>query len=145
MAFLIMVAILLTITPCAFATSDGTSPSSTSSSAPAGETFTGKATYYPNSLNGHKTSSGEKFHQSGHTAASNTLPLGTHVKVTNLETGKSTTVQITDRGPKLGNNKIDLSKKSAREIGLTHKEGKAPIKIKVSQPPDDSTAHSTLQ
>jgi rare lipoprotein A len=97
-----------------------------------GETLKGKATYYPNSLNGHKTSSGEMFHQSGNTAASNKLPLGTHVKVTNLETGKSTDVKVTDRGPKLGSQKIDLSKKAAHDIGLTRRKGKVPVRMKVT-------------
>jgi rare lipoprotein A len=106
-----------------------------------GQTLTGKATYYPNSLNGHKTSSGQAFHQSGHTAASNRLPLGTHVTVTNPKSGKSTDVKITDRGPKLGNHKIDLSKKAASEIGLTHKEGTVPVKIKIANDPLADQTH----
>jgi rare lipoprotein A (peptidoglycan hydrolase) len=130
------------VTTISVAGSDGSTPagSSTTTSSPTHESLSGKATYYPNSLNGHKTSSGETFHQNGHSAASNKLPLGTHVKVTNAETGKSTDVKITDRGPKLGNHKIDLSKKAAREIGLTHKKGKVPVTIDVkgnsSQPPN---------
>ena len=130
----------LTISPCALAASDGTPTSSkTASSTSIGDNFTGKATYYPDSLNGHKTANGQRFHQSGSTAASNSLPLGTHVKVTNLKTGKTTTVKITDRGPKLGSHKIDLSKKAAKEIGLNHKEGKVPVKINVSRSPGNYT------
>jgi peptidoglycan lytic transglycosylase len=110
--------------------SDSSATKSTSSETP-GKTLNGTATYYPNSLNGHKTSSGKRFHQNGHTAASNKLPPGTDVKVTNLKTGKTTDVKITDRGSKLGSHEIDLSKKAAREIGLTHKEGKVPVQIKV--------------
>ncbi len=98
-----------------------------------GKTFIGKATIYPNRLNGHKTADGETFHQSAHTAASNKLPLGTEVKVTSLRTGKSTNVTLIDRGPALGRHKIDLSKKAAREIGLTPKEGTVPVKIKVTR------------
>ena len=107
-----------------------------------GETLRGKATYYPSSLNGHKTSSGQTFHQNGNTAASNKLPLGTDVRVTNLENGKSTDVTLTDREPKLGNHKIDLSKKAANEIGLTQKEGTVPVKIKVTRTPDGRTVPS---
>jgi rare lipoprotein A len=106
----------------------------------AGETLTGKATYYPSRLNGHKTSSGETFRQNENTAASNKLPLGTDVKVTNLKNGKSADVTVTDRGAKLGNHKIDLSKKAANEIGLTRKEGTAPVKIKVTSTADDRKA-----
>jgi rare lipoprotein A (peptidoglycan hydrolase) len=101
-----------------------------------GATLTGKATIYPNALNGHETSSGETFHQVDHTAASNKLPLGTDIKVTNLKNGRSTDVTVNDRGPALGSRKIDLSKKAASEIGLSHKEGKVPVAIKVLRTPD---------
>jgi rare lipoprotein A len=112
-------------------TSSFSSDSSAAKTATPGKTLNGTATYYPNSLNGHKTSSGKRFHQNGHTAASNKIPPGTEVKVTNLKNGKSTDVKITDRGSKLGSHEIDLSKKAAREIGLTHKQGKVPVQIKV--------------
>jgi rare lipoprotein A len=105
-------------------------------------TLNGTATYYPNSLNGHKTSSGKRFHQNGHTAASNKLPPGTDVKVTNLKNGKSTYVKVTDRGSGLGSHEIDLSKKAAREIGLTHKEGKVPVHITVLRAPQGLTVPS---
>jgi rare lipoprotein A len=64
--------------------------------------------------------------------------LGTDVKVTNLKNGKSADVTITDQGAKLGNHKIDLSKKAASEIGLTRKEGTVPVKIKVTRTAEDS-------
>ena len=98
-----------------------------------GKTFIVKATIYANDLNGHKAANGEIFHQSDHTAASNKLPLGTEVKVTSLRTGRSTNVTLVDHGPALGGNKIDLSKKAAREIGLSRKQGTVPVKIKVTR------------
>jgi Lytic transglycolase/IstB-like ATP binding protein len=58
-----------------------------------------------------------------------------HEKIDNLKTGKSTGVTVTDRGPALGSHRIDLSKKAAKDIGLTHKEGIAPVKIKVTHTP----------
>ena len=103
-----------------------------------GETLTGKATIYPNCLNGRETASGHTFHQSAHTAASNKLPLGTHVKVTNLKNGKSTKVTTTDHGPALGTQRIDLSKRAAHDIGLTGKQGKVPVETKVLRPPNNS-------
>lgn len=139
-----MLAIVLAVVPSSFAGSDGRHKNSaTSSNVSSGETLTGKATYYPNRLNGHRTSSGARFHQHGNTAASNKLPLGTHVKVTNLENGKSTDVTVTDRGSKLGKHNIDLSKKAASEIGLTHREGTVPVKIKVTRSPGDLAVPST--
>jgi rare lipoprotein A len=98
-------------------------------------TLTGKASYYPSVLNGHKTANGETFHLNGHTAASNRLPLGTNVKVTNQRNGRSTHVTVNDRGPALGNHRIDLSKKAANEIGLSRKKGTTPVEIKVIRKP----------
>src|ERR1700761_7252303 len=93
-AFLVfMLAARLALEPSCFAgTNDGGSTSS-GSVAP-GKTLTGKASYYPDRLSGHETASGDAFHQSAHTAASNKLPLGTRANVTNLKTGKSTDVTV---------------------------------------------------
>ena len=44
-------------------------------------------------------------------------------------------VTVTDRGPALGRRKVDLSKKEAKDIGLTRKEGIAPVKIEVTATP----------
>jgi rare lipoprotein A len=124
----IMLGILLTTVRASFAGSDTV----TTSKVRPGETLVGEATVYPNTLNGHKTSSGATFHQTDHTAASNKLPLNARVKVTNLDNGKTTQVKITDRGRKLGAHKIDLSREAADEIGLTRTKGKVPVKIKVT-------------
>ncbi len=59
-------------------------------------------------------------------AASRTLPLGTTAKVTNLETGKSAFVTIQDRGPYVDGRIVDLSPSTAREIGLSHRQGRDP-------------------
>jgi rare lipoprotein A len=136
----ILLAAVLTIAPNCFAGSSTSGSNSSSSSVARGKTVTGKATYYPDRLNGHETASGDTFHQSDHTAASNKLPLGTTAKVTNLKTGKSTHVTVTDRGPALGSHKIDLTKKAAKDIGLTRKEGVAPVKIKVTGTPGGAQA-----
>jgi len=105
-----------------------------------GAVLTGKASYYPSTLSGHKTASGERYRSTGQTAASNTLPLGTDVKVVNQKTGKSTQVKINDRGPALGDHRIDLSKQAANQIGLMRQQGTAPVKIKViRKPTNDNT------
>jgi rare lipoprotein A len=124
----------LAVVPTCFSGSSAGDTSASGNVVP-GKTLRGKATYYPDALNGHPTASGDTFHQSDHTAASNKLPLGTAVKITNRKTGKSTDVTVTDRGPALGRRKIDLSKKAAKDIGLTPKEGIAPVKIKVTATP----------
>jgi rare lipoprotein A (peptidoglycan hydrolase) len=72
-----MLAIALLRPPSALAESDRTPSNSLKTHVHAGETLTGKATYYPNRLDGHKTSGGKTFRQNENTAASNKLPLGT--------------------------------------------------------------------
>jgi rare lipoprotein A (peptidoglycan hydrolase) len=94
----------------------------------------GEASFYGKGFHGKKTASGEIFNQHEKTAAHPTLPLGSEAEVTNLETGKSVELEITDRGPYVKGRDIDLSKKAAKEIGL-NKEGVAPVKIEAKIPP----------
>ncbi|MNJ93033.1 RlpA-like protein precursor [compost metagenome] len=89
---------------------------------------TGKASYYADKFNGKKTASGVTFRNSTKIAAHKTLPFGTKVKVTNLSNGKSTKVTIQDRGPHVAGRIIDLSKKSAKKIGLVN-QGVGNVKI----------------
>ena len=86
----------------------------------------GQASYYGPRLHGGRTASGKRFDQSKLTAAHRRLPFGIHVLVTNLDTGKRVTVEITDRGPRPRKRIIDLSKAAARQIGL---HGTAPVRI----------------
>jgi rare lipoprotein A len=90
----------------------------------------GTASYYANSFNGKKTANGEIFSQKKFTGASNSLPLNTWVRVTNLRNGKSVVVKITDRMHKKMKRVIDLSRVAAGQLsyisdGLT--------KVKVEQ------------
>ena len=62
------------------------------------------------------------------TAAHKTLPLGTYVKVINLENGRSVVVKINDRGPFVRGRIIDLSYEAARRLGMLRK-GVAKVKI----------------
>jgi len=90
----------------------------------------GQASYYNGGQDGHtKTASGTKVDPGSNTAASRDLPLGTKATVTNKNTGRSTDVEITDRGPTRQDRKIDVSKKAAGDVGMT-KSGTAPVTIK---------------
>jgi rare lipoprotein A (peptidoglycan hydrolase) len=79
------------------------------------------ASWYGPGFEGRATSSGETFHQNGYTAASRTLPMGSHVRVTNLSTGRSVVVRVNDRGPFVKGRGLDLSHAAARQIGLDRK------------------------
>ncbi len=64
------------------------------------------------------------------TAAHNTLPFNTKVKVTNKRNGKSVVVRINDRGPFVKGRVIDLSRAAAQAISMTG-AGVAPVSIAV--------------
>jgi rare lipoprotein A len=78
---------------------------------------TGKASWYGRFHHGKATASGERFDMNAMTAAHRTLPLGTHVRVTNLANGRSVDVRINDRGPAVADRVIDLSYAAARALG----------------------------
>ena len=60
---------------------------------------------------------GQKFDFHQLTAASWSLPLGTQIRVVNLENGRSVVVTISDRGPNQRLHRIlDLSKAAAEEL-----------------------------
>jgi rare lipoprotein A len=50
-----------------------------------------------------------------------TLPMDSVVRVTSLANGRSVEVKIVDRGPTAPGRTIDLSRKAARELGMTEK------------------------
>ena len=64
------------------------------------------------------------------TAAHNRLPIGTLVRVTHLENGKSVVVRITDRGIRDRRVKIDICKEAAEEIDML-RNGVARVRMEV--------------
>lgn len=98
----------------------------------------GEASSYGRGFHGKKTATGEKFNQNDRTAAHPTLPMGTQATVTNLNTGSSVDVKINDRGPYVKGRDIDLSKRAAKELGMT-KEGVAAVKIEAEVAPADKS------
>ena len=79
---------------------------------------TGVASWYGPKFHGKLTASGEVFNQEKFTAAHQTLPWGSRVKVTNLANGKSVDVRINDRGPFGKGRIIDVSRAAARALGM---------------------------
>ncbi len=90
----------------------------------------GWASWYGPGFDGNYTASGEVFNQNALTAAHPSLPMGTKVRVTNLDTGRTVLVRINDRGPYHGGRILDLSAGAARVIGVTD-SGVAPIRLEV--------------
>lgn len=89
---------------------------------------TGIASWYGKELHGKQTANGEVFDMYGLSAAHRTLPLGTFVRVTNLDNFKSITVRINDRGPFFKSRFLDLSYGAAKELGFVS-QGTARVKI----------------
>ncbi len=79
---------------------------------------TGIASFYGSGFEGQLTSTGERFDSRELTAASNTLPLNTYVKVTNLRNGKWVLVRINDRMAIHNKRLIDLSKGAAKKLSM---------------------------
>jgi peptidoglycan lytic transglycosylase len=95
---------------------------------PPPKTKTVKASWYGPGFNGHVTATGERFNDKKLTAASTNLPLGSVVKVTNPNNGKSVNVRVNDCGPYVHGRSLDLSKSAAQKIGITH-DGVAHVKV----------------
>jgi rare lipoprotein A len=81
---------------------------------------------------GTMTANGEAFDPRKPTAAHKYLPLPTHIRVKNLENGKSMIVRVNDRGPFVSGRIIDLSSGAAKKLGF-YRQGLAKVKIETVQ------------
>jgi rare lipoprotein A len=88
-------------------------------SPPARRILRGRASYYHDSLAGNPTASGEPYDPRKRTAASRTLPFGTRLRVTRIDTGATTIVRVNDRGP-FGDRRriLDLSRRAAEDLDM---------------------------
>ena len=102
---------------------------------PQGRTYreTGTASWYGADLHGRLTASGEIFDMNGVTAAHRTLPLGTAIRVTNLDNYKAIDVRITDRGPFVRSRVLELSYGAARDLDFI-RAGTARVTIESIEP-----------
>ncbi|RYD50310.1 MAG: septal ring lytic transglycosylase RlpA family protein [Sphingomonadales bacterium] len=96
--------------------------------APTLDITTGTASYYADRFSGKRTANGEFYNPEDFTAAHRSLPFGTHVRVTDMASGRSVIVRVNDRGPWGGNRLIDLSRAAARELNLIQR-GHAEVQL----------------
>lgn len=99
-----------------------------------GVTEVGIASYYADKYHGRTTASGETFNTHELTAAHRTLPFGTLVRVTQLESNRSVVVRINDRGPFIEGRVIDLSRAAAEQLQIT-RAGLAKVKVEIIPAP----------
>jgi rare lipoprotein A len=90
----------------------------------------GVASWYGPEFQGLPTASGQPFNMDGMTCAHRKLPLGTHVRVTNLLNGRKLVLEVTDRGPYVGKRVLDVSKAAAKRLGFMN-AGLTPVRIQV--------------
>ena len=94
----------------------------------------GTASWYTAPYKGRKAANGEVFDDNALTAAHRTLPMGSLIVVTNLKTGQSSAMRISDRGPFVADRMIDLTIASAKAVGV-YRAGLAQVRLDVYQTP----------
>ena len=90
----------------------------------------GNASWYGPGFYGQKTTSGEVLKEGTMTAAHSSLPMGTEVKVTRLDTKESVTVIINDRKPYKEGTVIDLAHGAADALDIDD-DGTADVEIEI--------------
>jgi rare lipoprotein A len=94
----------------------------------------GLASWYGPPYHNRRGANGEVYDMNQMTAAHRTLPLNTIVRVTNVKTGGSAIVRITDRGPFIGERMLDLSLAAAKAVDVWQ-PGTAWVKMEVVATP----------
>jgi rare lipoprotein A len=95
---------------------------------------TGLASWYGPPYHNRRSSNGKIYNMHAMTAAHRTLPLGSIVRVTNVRTGRSALVRITDRGPFIEGRILDLSLAAAKKVDVWG-PGVATVRLEVLQSP----------
>ncbi len=94
----------------------------------------GYATWYTAPYRGRKAANGELFDERALTAANRTLPMGSLIVVTNLKTGESSPMRISDRGPFVEGRILDLTIASAKAVGV-YRAGLVRVRMDVYRTP----------
>jgi rare lipoprotein A len=90
----------------------------------------GMAEYLSDQMEGRQTASGERFNGAFLCAAHRKLPLGTRVRVTNLENHRSVVVRVNDRGAFRRGVIISVTRSAAEQLGFG-RAGSARVSIAV--------------
>lgn len=97
-------------------------------------TEVGWASWYGPGFQNRHAANGEAFDTNQMTAAHRTLPLNSIARVTDVKTGDSVLLRITDRGPFVNDRVIDLSRAAARKLSV-YQHGTALVRIEVLETP----------
>jgi rare lipoprotein A len=98
------------------------------------KSWNGIASWYGPGFDGQLTASGQVYDMYGLTAAHPWLPMGSIVRVVNLNTGASQLARINDRGPFIDDRELDLSYTLASRLGILE-AGTANVRIELLEEP----------
>jgi len=99
----------------------------------------GLASFYSDTYQGKPTAYGETYDKNKMTAAHKRHPLGTMLRVTREDNGKSVVVRVNDKGPFLPGRIVELSKAAAEKIGLL-RDGVTRVRVEVVRKGEASAA-----
>jgi len=130
-------AVVLVLAGCAKRTPPNTAPAGAPAPAAVAVAVaveTGVASYYADSFQGRKTASGTAFDNRTLVAAHPSLPIGSIVRITNLQNKRTVVVQIVDRGPadnvRAGGVIIDVSRATAERLDFI-RAGRTQVRVEV--------------
>ncbi len=89
----------------------------------------GAATWYTAPYKGRKAANGQVFSDDALTAAHRTLPMGSLIVVTNLKTRQASAMRVSDRGPFVPSAILDLTRASAKSIGIYPGSGQVRVDV----------------
>lgn len=98
------------------------------------ESAVGIASYYAKRYSGRRTTTGVRYDPKKLTAAHQSLPFGTKVKVVNLANDREVIVTVNDRCRKRRGPFIDLSRAAAQQLGFF---GKGVAKVTITPLEED--------
>ena len=104
----------------------------------------GIGSWYGKKFHGQKTSIGEPYDMFAMTAAHPTLAIPSYVRVTNVASGKSVVVRVTDRGPFHADRIIDLSYAAAYRLGYIN-NGSTEVEVETIVPDASGTTLTYAQ
>jgi rare lipoprotein A len=93
----------------------------------------GLASYYAEEFQGRPTASGARYDMNALTCAHPSAPFGSRLRVTDLESGRSVVVTVTDRGPFSKGRIVDVSLAAARRLGMVQR---GVTRVRVERLPD---------
>jgi rare lipoprotein A len=94
----------------------------------------GIASWYGPPYHNRRGSNGEVYNMHAMTAAHRTFPLGSIVRVTNVKTGSTALVRVTDRGPFIPGRILDLSLAAAKKVDVWQ-PGTAEVRVELMETP----------